>query len=161
MKRRHCGSPTSCSNDGGDDSSSNNNNKARIESAALRSILGAAGQSLDEFFDSTWQQTPALYRRAAVGPKDECVLAVQEENALSDCVDMGIEGVASILERSRSRWNQVISNDDDDDDDDSSLPQVNGGIPPPLCFQQQEPLSAEHIAQVYGNNPLAAYLDGC
>ena len=130
------------------DSDPTSNEISSCESRALQSILAgddadARDTTISSFFDATWQTEPRLYRRNKVENSD-C--------PLMSAISLGWDGLASLLERSRSRFANI--NDDDE------VPTA-GTLDPPLFFRNQTPVQFPEVQSMYNCNPFAAYLDGC
>ena len=118
------------------------------ESSALQSILAgddaaARDTTISSFFHATWQTKPRLYRRNK-GANSDCPLV--------RAINLGWDGLASLLERSRSRFANI--NDDD-------AGPTAGTLDPPLFFRNQTPVQFPEVQSKYNSNPFAAYLDGC
>lgn len=117
------------------------------ESTALKSIL--AGDA--SFFETTWQVEPRVYRRN----KTE-----DASSPLTRAVNLGWDGLASLLELSRKRFDS-LNNTDGDDASPTAAAAAAGTLDPPLFFRNQTPVQFPEVQSIYSANPFAAYLDGC
>ena len=130
------------------------------ESSSLKSMLLTGDDGADDeaaissFFQTTWQVEPRVYRR---------IMKQDVKCPLTRAVDLGWDGLASLLERSRKRFDSLNIDDDDDDDDVSpaKTTAAAGTLDPPLFFRNQTPVQFPEVRSMYNSNPFAAYLDGC
>lgn len=138
-----------------DDSAQPRVSSSQEESSALKSIL--AGDDADlktaisSFFETTWQVGPRVYRRN----KTE-----DASSPLTRAVNLGWDGLASLLERSRKRFDS-LNNTDGDDARPTTAAAAAGTLDPPLFFRNQAPVQFPEVQSMYNSNPFAAYLDGC
>ncbi|KAL7551104.1 hypothetical protein ACHAWF_014300 [Thalassiosira exigua] len=116
------------------------------ESRALKSILAGAGDDDDDdatistFFETIWQVAPRVYRRNK---------AEDAGCPLERAVNLGWDGLATLLERSRKRFARTTTT------------AAAGTLDPPLFFRNQTPVQFPEVQSVYNSSPFAAYLDGC
>ena len=124
------------------------------ESSALEAILAgdADDNTISSFFERTWQVAPRVYRRN------------KTEDAscpLTRAVNLGWDGLASLLERSRKRFESLNNTDGDDESPTTAAAAAAGTLDPPLFFRNQMPVQLPEVQSMYNANPFAAYLDGC
>ena len=144
-----------------DDSAQPKVSSSQEESSALKSILTGNGAddetAISSFFETTWQVEPQVYRRN------------KTEDAscpLTRAVDLGWDGLASLLERSRKRFDGLNNTDDASPTAAAAAaadasPTAAGTLDPPLFFRDQTPVQFPEVQSMYNANPFAAYLDGC
>jgi len=129
------------------------------ESQALQSILQSENTDISTFFASTWQTKPAVYRRKEQSEMNDRNDNLKEECPLALAVDMGWDGLASLLQRSRNRF----ANDSSTTVTGGAMgsPPGAGTTDPPLFFRDQTPVQPDEAEVAYNRNPFSAYLDGC
>ncbi len=107
------------------------------ESVALQNIVG---EPVVSFLDDIYQRKP-------------CVYHVEKSNVsspeLASIYLMGCDDIANILQTSKICLHRFSAGEDID-------PSIL-----PLFFRNQKVLQPDEVRDVYGNNPFAAYLDGC
>jgi hypothetical protein len=120
------------------------------ESLALKSILAEDADdatAISSFFEATWQVEPRVYRQCK---------AEDADGPLRRAVDLGWDGLATLLERSRGRFSNINNNEDA-----STAAAAAGTLDPPLFFRNQIPVQISEVQSTYNCSPFAAYLDGC
>ena len=111
-------------------------------SSVLEAIVGRDG--IDTFLDNVYQEIPKLFTSNDI---DES-LSIQLKALLS----LTFDDVCEMLHTSQSNLNSFNDEMQGEEIDPRLLP---------LFFRNRTPVQQEEVNDIYGNNPFAAYLDGC
>lgn len=112
-------------------------------SSVLEAIVGRDG--IDTFLDNVYQEIPKLFTSNDI---DES-LSIQLKALLSLTFDDVCEMLLHTSQSNLNSFNDEIQGEEID-------PRLL-----PLFFRNRNPVQQEEANDIYGNNPFAAYLDGC
>ena len=116
-------------------------------SKALCAIVGGDQESMDHFFQHTWQKQPHVYRNT-VDSNNNHPNNPNSNHPLENQVQMGLKGLTSLLEQACDKFLEP--------------PHPNWQLTLPIVFDKhKQSIPLQQLADTYGNDLFNAYLEGC